>query len=101
MKDAIDIYFAHKDQKLSNLGRMSLDRLKEVITRRNISYNDTNKYYNGKIDHDIETAEDSIKHDKNWMNEKTNISKEGLNNIKKRIEDYNKQIKNLQKMRVV
>ena len=101
LKDAIDIYFAHKDQKLSNLGRMSIDRLKEVITRRNVSYNDINKYYNGKIDHDIETVENSIKHDKNWMNEKTNISKEGLNNIKKRIEDYNKQIKNLQKMRVV
>jgi hypothetical protein len=45
IRRAIDLYYSHKGQKLTNLGKFSRAKLKEIIERRKIDLNELSNMY--------------------------------------------------------
>ena len=59
LTEAIDLYYRDKGQKLTNLSKFSMIKLKQIIAKRNIPFPELIKFYNKAIDNMFNMYSDS------------------------------------------
>jgi hypothetical protein len=53
-RDAIQMYYANKGQRLTNLDKSNFEKLKQIVIKRNIDINDLAKFYIRELERQIE-----------------------------------------------
>jgi hypothetical protein len=105
---AVDLYYRDKGQKLTNLSKFNMTKLKQIIVKRNIPLSELVKFYNKAIDNmfNMYSDPDSDKSDKikklrkKWAQQYINIKTEKnqkRDEKQKRDEEYRDYIKKKEK----
>jgi hypothetical protein len=100
LKDSIDVYLAQRDQKLTGLGQMNVEKLLNMIPKWKMNLNEIHHHYNNLIDNEIERNQTHIQHEKQWLNENPNMSDKGKASINEKISDYENKINKLKKSKI-
>ena len=59
LREGIDLYYRNKNQHLTNLSKFNLERLKEIIKKREIKLDELSKFYNKAIANAIDMYKNS------------------------------------------
>ena len=100
LKDAIDVYLAQRDKKLTGLAQMKVEHLLNMIPKWRMDLNEIHQHYNNLINNEIQRNLSFIQHEKKWLNENPNMSENGKTAIKEKISNYETKIKKLEKSKI-